>query len=84
MSLAERIHCAHDRVKHLGRCTEAGRFAVKARHGVAVLDLRFPGLPDDIESHVDLDAAAAVQDVRRAHGAGGVATTDGPTRGCRS
>ncbi|WP_328540562.1 hypothetical protein [Streptomyces sp. NBC_00344] len=153
MSLTERIHCDHDLVKHLGRWTEAGQFAVKARHGAAVLDLRSPGLPDDIEIHIDLDRAmvkllvddssaidhwnlrwtargrikdsrssstrdkgtgrrihlsgsatnseirihrggiatlsamfshAYVQDLRRAHRAGGVPTIDDPTRGHQS
>ncbi|SHN29812.1 hypothetical protein [Actinacidiphila paucisporea] len=57
MSLAERIHSDHGLVKHLGNWTEAGRFEVKARHGAAVLDLRSPGLPDDIVIHIDLDRA---------------------------
>ncbi|MFI2738476.1 hypothetical protein [Streptomyces sp. NPDC018711] len=57
MSLTERIHSDHDLVKHLGDWTEAGRFEVKARHGTAVLDLRSPGLPDDVEIHLDMDRA---------------------------
>jgi len=57
MSLTERIHSDHDLVKHLGNWTEAGRFEVKARHGAAVLDLRSPDLPDDVEIHLDLDRA---------------------------
>ncbi|WP_326771423.1 hypothetical protein [Streptomyces sp. NBC_01445] len=57
MSLTERIHCDHDLVKHLGSWTAASRFSVKARHGAAVLDLRSPGLPGDIEIHVDMDRA---------------------------
>ncbi|MFK0047500.1 hypothetical protein ACIQU4_26020 [Streptomyces sp. NPDC090741] len=57
MSLTERIHSDHGLVKHLGNWTEAGRFEIKARHGAAVLDLRSPGLPDDIEIHIDLDRA---------------------------
>lgn len=57
MSLTERIHFDHGLVKHLGNWTEAGRFEVKARHGAAVLDLRSPGLPDDVEIHLDMDRA---------------------------
>ncbi|MFD8220836.1 hypothetical protein ACFV2U_46040 [Streptomyces sp. NPDC059697] len=57
MSLTERIHSDHDLVKHLGDWTEAGRFEVKARRGSAVLDLRSPGLPDDVEIHLDMDRA---------------------------
>ncbi|MFG2626103.1 hypothetical protein [Streptomyces sp. NPDC048473] len=57
MSLTERIHSDHGLVKHLGNWTEASRFEVKARHGAAVLDLRSPGLPDDIEIHLDMDRA---------------------------
>ncbi|MEU4351894.1 hypothetical protein [Streptomyces sp. NPDC023838] len=57
MSLTERIHSDHGLVKHLGYWTEAGRFEVKACHGAAVLDLRSPGLPDDIEIHLDMDRA---------------------------
>lgn len=57
MSLTEHIHSDHGLVKHLGNWTEAGRFEVRARHGAAVLDLRSPGLPDDIEIHVDMDRA---------------------------
>ncbi|WP_330287800.1 hypothetical protein [Streptomyces sp. NBC_00576] len=56
-SFTERIHSDHDLVKHLGDWTEAGRFEVKARHGAAVLDLRSPGLPDDVEIHLDMDRA---------------------------
>ncbi|MGC4987568.1 hypothetical protein ACLQ18_44595 [Streptomyces sp. DT193] len=57
MSFTERIHSDHDLVKHLGDWTEAGRFKVKARRGAAVLDLRSPGLPDDIEIHLDMNRA---------------------------
>lgn len=57
MSLTERIHSDHSIVKHLGNWTEAGRFELKVRHGAAVLDLRSPGLPDDIEIHIDMDRA---------------------------
>jgi hypothetical protein len=57
MSLTERVHSDHDLVKHLGNWTEAGRFEVKARHGAAVLDLRSPGLPDDVEIHLDMERA---------------------------
>ncbi|MFD5077756.1 hypothetical protein [Streptomyces sp. NPDC058371] len=57
MSSTERIHSDHRLVKHLGNWTEAGRFEVKARHGAAVLDLRSPALPDDIEIDLDMDRA---------------------------
>ncbi|OIK26565.1 hypothetical protein [Streptomyces malaysiense] len=57
MSLTERIHSDHGIVKHLGDWTAAGRFEVKARQGLAVLDLRSAGLPDDIEIHLDMDRA---------------------------
>ncbi|WP_086822247.1 hypothetical protein [Streptomyces sp. NRRL B-24572] len=57
MSLTERIHSDHDLVKHLGNWTEAGHFEIKTRHGTAVLDLRSPDLPDDIEIHLDMDRA---------------------------
>ncbi len=57
MSLTERIHSDHGLVKHLGNWTEAGHFEVKARRGAAVLDLRSPDLPDDIDIHLDLDRA---------------------------
>ncbi|MFD9484055.1 hypothetical protein [Streptomyces sp. NPDC059991] len=57
MSLTERIHSDHGLVKHLGNWTEAGRFEIKARHGAAVLDLRSPDLPDDVEIHLDMDRA---------------------------
>ncbi|MCZ0983022.1 hypothetical protein O1L60_39765 [Streptomyces diastatochromogenes] len=57
MSLTERIHSDHDLVKHLGNWTEAGHFEIKARHSTAVLDLRSPDLPDDVEIHLDIDRA---------------------------
>ncbi|WP_371656584.1 MULTISPECIES: hypothetical protein [unclassified Streptomyces] len=57
MSLTERIHSDHGLVKHLGNWTEAGHFEIKARHGAAVLDLRSPDLPDDVEIHLDMDRA---------------------------
>ncbi|MEU2235828.1 hypothetical protein [Streptomyces vietnamensis] len=57
MSLTERIHSDHDLVKHLGNWTEAGHFEIKTRHGTAVLDLRSPDLPDDVEIHLDMDRA---------------------------
>ncbi|MGQ4390052.1 hypothetical protein [Streptomyces sp. SAS_270] len=57
MSLTERIHCDHGLVKHLGNWTEAGRFEVRARRGAAVLDLRSPHLPDDVDIHLDMDRA---------------------------
>ncbi|MFE9808168.1 hypothetical protein [Streptomyces sp. NPDC005548] len=57
MSLTERIHSDHGLVKHLGNWTEADQFEIKARHGAAVLDLRSPNLPDDIEIHLDMDRA---------------------------
>ncbi|MFC9245766.1 hypothetical protein ACFT7S_17650 [Streptomyces sp. NPDC057136] len=57
MSLTERIHSDHGLVKHLGNWTEAGHFEVTARHGAAVLDLRSPDLPDEVEIHLDMDRA---------------------------
>ncbi|MDJ0381003.1 hypothetical protein [Streptomyces sp. G-G2] len=57
MSLTERIHSDHGLVKRLGNWTEADHFEVKARHGAAVLDLRSPDLPDDVEIHLDMDRA---------------------------
>ncbi|MFD4555407.1 hypothetical protein ACFWP5_14000 [Streptomyces sp. NPDC058469] len=57
MSLTERVHSDHTLVKHLGNWTEAGRFEVRARRGTAVLDLRSPDLPDDVEIHLDMDRA---------------------------
>ncbi|KQV11402.1 hypothetical protein [Kitasatospora sp. Root107] len=57
MSLTEHIHSDHDLIKHLGDWTGAGRFEVKLRQGAAVLDLRSPRLPDDIEIHLDMDRA---------------------------
>lgn len=57
MSLTERIHCDHRLVKHLGNWSGAGRFEVRARQGAAVLDLRSPDLPDDVEIHLDMDRA---------------------------
>ncbi|AJF63311.1 hypothetical protein [Streptomyces vietnamensis] len=57
MSLTERIHSDHDLIKHLGNWTKAGHFEIKARHGAAVLDLRSPDLPDDVEIHLDMDRA---------------------------
>jgi hypothetical protein len=57
MSRTERVHSDHGLVKHLGNWTDAGRFEVRARRGAAVLDLRSPDLPDDIEIHLDMDRA---------------------------
>ncbi|HEY2670968.1 MAG TPA: hypothetical protein VGJ07_11415 [Rugosimonospora sp.] len=50
---------ANDAVtKRLGHWTTARQFQVRARHGVAVLDLRSPQIPaGDIEIDVDLDRA---------------------------
>lgn len=43
-------------VKKLGHWTTARRFEVRARRGMAVLDLRSPQIPDgDIEIVVDID-----------------------------
>ncbi|MFD9359424.1 hypothetical protein [Streptomyces sp. NPDC060031] len=100
MSLTERIHSDHGLVKHLGNWTEAGRFELKVRHGAAVLDLRSPGLPDDLSGSATnseirihrggiailsaMLSRAYVQDVRRAHKTGGVPTIDDLARGHQS
>ena len=53
---ATRVHAHYETVKKLGHWTDARRFAVRARRGAVVLDLRSPRIPDgDIEIEVDLD-----------------------------
>jgi hypothetical protein len=53
-----RVHVDHDSTRRLGRWTTSRSFAVRARRGVAVLDLRSPEIPaGDIEVRVDLDHA---------------------------
>jgi hypothetical protein len=53
----ERIHADHAVAKRLGNWTRAGRFEVRARRGLVVLDLRSPDLPDEVEVHVELQRA---------------------------
>jgi len=54
---AERVHADHAVTKRLGNWTRAGHIEVRARRGLAVLDLRSPDLPDDIELHLELQRA---------------------------
>ena len=55
---AERIRADYTQVRKLGNWTTARSFAVRARRGHVVLDLRSPGIPDgDIDITVDLDHA---------------------------
>lgn len=51
------IHVDHGTAKRLGSWTTADRVHVRARSGSVMLDLRSPGLPDDVEVHVELDRA---------------------------
>ncbi|HEX3783419.1 MAG TPA: hypothetical protein VHX38_27455 [Pseudonocardiaceae bacterium] len=52
----ERIRADYQRVKKLGNWTAARRFAVRARRGHVVLDLRSPHIPPgDIDITLDLD-----------------------------
>jgi len=53
----ERIHADHRVAKRLGNWTRAGRFEVRARSGLVVLDLRSPGLPADLTLHLELRRA---------------------------
>ncbi|MGW3354259.1 hypothetical protein ACWDFL_02395 [Streptomyces bungoensis] len=53
----ERVHADHAVVKRLGDWTRTGHIQVRVRQGLAVLDLRSPGLPDDIEVRVELQRA---------------------------
>ncbi|MET7451430.1 hypothetical protein ABZT03_05925 [Streptomyces sp. NPDC005574] len=57
MPVTERVHSDNGLVKRLGNWTRAGHFEVRARHGAAVLDLRSPDLPDEVEIHLDMDRA---------------------------
>jgi hypothetical protein len=50
----ERIHADHTVTKRLGNWTRAPRFEIRARGGLAVLDLRSPDLPADVEIRLDL------------------------------
>lgn len=54
LSFLENIHADHTVTKRLGDWTRAGRIQVRARRGLAVLDLRSPDLPDDIELRMEL------------------------------
>lgn len=53
----ERVHADHVVAKRLGNWTRSGRFEVRARKGLVVLDLRSPDLPDEVEVHVELQRA---------------------------
>ncbi|MEU7057491.1 hypothetical protein [Streptomyces sp. NPDC046197] len=53
----ERVHADHATTKRLGNWTRAGHIQVRARRGLAVLDLRSPDLPDDIELRLELQLA---------------------------
>ncbi|MEV8526346.1 hypothetical protein AB0451_19620 [Streptomyces sp. NPDC052000] len=53
----ERIHADHALVKRIGDWTAAGRFEVRARSGLVVLDLRSERLPEEIEIRLDLSRA---------------------------
>ncbi|MFI6686757.1 hypothetical protein [Streptomyces sp. NPDC050485] len=53
----ERIHADHRLVKRIGDWTTAGRFEIRARSGLAVLDLRSEELPEEIEIRLDLRRA---------------------------
>ncbi|MEV0233572.1 hypothetical protein [Nonomuraea sp. NPDC050786] len=55
MSDVERIHTDHADTKRLGNWTTAGRFEVRNRYGKSTIDLRSPGLPDEVELRLDLD-----------------------------
>ncbi|WP_438305024.1 hypothetical protein ACSHXN_35290 [Streptomyces sp. HUAS TT11] len=50
----ERVHADHTVTKRLGNWTRAAHIQVRARRGLAVLDLRSPDLPDDIELRLEL------------------------------
>jgi hypothetical protein len=54
---AERVHADHAVTKRLGNWTRAGHIQVRARRGLAVLDLRSPDLPDAIELRLELQRA---------------------------
>lgn len=52
----ERIQVHYGNVKKLGNWTSASRFEVRARRGMAVIDLRSPQIPEGtIEVELDLD-----------------------------
>jgi hypothetical protein len=53
----ERIHADHAVAKRFGDWTRADRIEIRARGGLAVLDLRSPDLPDDIEIQLGLSRA---------------------------
>ncbi|WP_055585080.1 hypothetical protein [Peterkaempfera griseoplana] len=50
----ERIHVDHDVARRLGDWTAAGRFEIRARDGVVVVDLRARPERDEIELRLDL------------------------------
>lgn len=53
----ERIHADHTTTKRLGHWTTADHIEVRARGGAVVVDLRSPGIPDEVEIHVELHRA---------------------------
>jgi hypothetical protein len=55
MTNTERIHTDHAVTKRLGNWSTAGRFEIRTRYGQTTIDLRSPGLPDEIELRLDLD-----------------------------
>ncbi|HEX4224418.1 MAG TPA: hypothetical protein VHZ97_18760 [Pseudonocardiaceae bacterium] len=58
LDATERIRADYTQVRKLGNWTTARSFAVRARRGHVVLDLRSPRIPDgDIDITVDFDHA---------------------------
>ena len=51
------IHADHRTARRLGDWTTDGHLHVRARSGSVLLDLRSPGLPDEIEVRVELSRA---------------------------
>jgi hypothetical protein len=54
---ASTIHADHGTARRLGDWTTDGHLHVRARSGSVLLDLRSPGLPDEIEVRVELSRA---------------------------
>lgn len=54
MTSTERILADHTVTKRLGKWTEADTFDVRGREASIVLDLRAPGVPDDLQFHLAL------------------------------
>ena len=57
ITATERIHADHTVSKHLGNWTRANHIEVQARRGAAVIDLRSPDLPEEVEIRLDLHCA---------------------------